>query len=38
MMATDCTRQGYTCVDAMTVNAMPTKTCDVAPVADAGGG
>jgi hypothetical protein len=35
-MASDCTRQGYACVQAMTVNAMPTMTCDVAPPADAG--
>ena len=26
----DCTRDGYACVDAMTVDKKPTKTCDVA--------
>jgi hypothetical protein len=35
-MASDCTRQGYACVQAMTVDAMPTTTCDVAPPMDAG--
>jgi hypothetical protein len=28
-MASDCTRSGYACVDAMTVTSMATKTCDV---------
>jgi hypothetical protein len=26
----DCTRAGYTCVDSMTVDHKPSKTCDVA--------
>jgi hypothetical protein len=35
--ASDCTRSGYACVDAMLVTNMPTKTCDVAETTDAGG-